>query len=456
MSVLDYIAQNKARYEDELKAFLRIPSVSTEPKHEGDVRHCAEFVRDELTRIGMNDVAIYETARHPVVFGQRLDAGENAHTVLFYGHYDVQPVNPLNLWTDPPFEPTIHGDQIYARGASDDKGQVFLQLKALEALLKADGKLPVNVKVIIEGEEEIGSPNLEPFLEKYREMLACDTVLVSDTPMYDYGMPSLCYGLRGLCYMELEVTGPNRDLHSGSYGGVVENPINALARIISKLKGEDGHILIDGFYDSVRPIDVEERTELARLPFDEAERMADLDVTQFTGEERYSPLERTWARPTLDSNGIWGGFAGSGAKTVLPSKAGAKVSMRLVPDQEPLEIANLFEAYVKKITPPGVTVKVSDLHGGLPAVTPIDSAGVRAARRALKQVFGREPFLTREGGSIPIVNSFLKILKAPTVLMGFTMPDQNAHSPNEKLYLPGFHDGIRATALFYKELAKED
>ncbi len=455
MTLLDYISQNKSRYEDELKAFLSIPSISTEPDNATDVRRCAEFVRDELTHIGLNDVAMFETARHPVVFGQRLDAGPNAHTVLFYGHYDVQPVDPLDLWTDPPFEPTIHGDQIYARGASDDKGQVYLQLKALEALLKTDGKLPVNVKVIIEGEEEIGSPNLELFLETHAEMLACDTVLVSDTPMYDYGMPSLCYGLRGLCYMEVEVVGPDRDLHSGSYGGLVENPANALARMISKLKDENGKILIEGFYDSVIPVGEEERKELARLPFDEKARMKDLNVDTFTGEREYLPLERTWARPTLDVNGIWGGFAGSGAKTVLPSKAGAKISMRLVPDQEPLAVAKLFEEYIHKITPPGVKVTVRDLHGGLPAVTPIDSAGVRAAQRALSQVFGREPYLTREGGSIPIVNSFLKILHAPTVLMGFTMPDQNAHSPNEKLYLPGFHDGIRATALFYKELAKE-
>jgi acetylornithine deacetylase/succinyl-diaminopimelate desuccinylase-like protein len=289
MTLLDYISQNKTRYEDELKAFLRIPSISTEPDNTPDVRRCAEFVRDELTRIGLNDVAMYETARHPIVFGQWLDAGPNAHTVLFYGHYDVQPVDPLDLWTNPPFEPTIHGDQIYARGASDDKGQVYLQLKALEALLKTDGKLPVNVKVIIEGEEEIGSPNLEPFLEQHADMLACDTVLVSDTPMYDYGMPSLCYGLRGLCYMEVEVVGPDRDLHSGSYGGVVENPINALARMISKLKDENGHILIAGFYDSVVAVGEEERQELARLPFDEEARKKDLTVDTFTGEREYLP-----------------------------------------------------------------------------------------------------------------------------------------------------------------------
>jgi acetylornithine deacetylase/succinyl-diaminopimelate desuccinylase-like protein len=453
--IFSYIDKEKLRYEFELKEFLGIPSISTAPEHVADVRRCAEWVRDELARIGMNNVQIFETARHPVVYAERLDAGENAQTVLFYGHYDVQPVDPLNLWDAPPFEATIHGENMYARGSADDKGQVFLNFKALEAHLKIQGTLPVNVKVVIEGEEEIGSPNLEKFLDDHREMLKCDTVLVSDTSMYGYNMPSLCYGLRGLCYMEIEVTGPNRDLHSGSYGGLVVNPANALAHIIAKLKEENGKILIDGFYDSVREVSAEEHAELAKLPFDEDVYKKELGVNAIVGEKGYINVERLWIRPTLDVNGIWGGFEGEGAKTVLPAKASAKISMRLVPDQTPEEIAKLFTKFIGKITPPGVTIKVTELHGGPPAVTPIDSAGVRAARRALKEVFGKEPFLTREGGSIPIVEQFKRILHAPTVLMGFVLPDENAHSPNEKLNLPHFHKGIKTTALFFTELAKE-
>lgn len=454
-SLLDFIDSQKERFEEELKEFLRIPSVSTDPAAEPDVRRCAEYVKTELERIGMNNVQMIETGGHPAVYGERLDAGEGAHTVLFYGHYDVQPVDPLELWTDPPFEPTIKGDNIYARGSVDDKGQVHLQLKAIEAHLRTNGAMPVNVKVLIEGEEEIGSPNLAPTLKKHKEMLKCDTVLISDTPMYGYEMPSLCYGLRGLCYMEVEVTGPNRDLHSGMFGGVVVNPINALAHMIAKLKDENGRILIDGFYDKIEHVPDEERAELAKLPYEEKDQLKELKVNALVGEPGYSNLERLWARPTLDVNGIWGGFTGEGAKTVLPSKAHAKISMRLVPGQTPEATAQIFEAYIKKITPPGVTVKVTDLHGGMPAVTPIDSQGMRAARRALASVFGKEPFLTREGGSIPIVVAFGEILNAKSVLMGFGLPDQDAHSPNEKMNLKNYHRGIKSGALFYSELAKE-
>ena len=449
-TLISFIDSNKARYEDELKAFLRIPSISTSPEHKDEVRRCAEFVANELKRIGLQNVGIYETAGHPVVYGERLDGGAGAPTVLFYGHYDVQPVDPLDLWTNPPFEPTIKGDNIYARGSVDDKGQVWLQLKAIEAHLRTNGALPVNVKVMIEGEEEIGSPNLDKFLTDHKELLACDTVLVSDTPMFGYDQPSLCYGLRGLCYMQVEVTGPNRDLHSGFFGGAVENPINALAVMISKLKDEKGKILIDGFYDNVVAITDRERAEFAKLPYDRKAFMADLETDATPGEEGYSELERMWARPTLDCNGIWGGFQGEGAKTVLPSKAYAKISMRLVPGQSPEEIGKKFEAYIHKIKPAGVKVNVIDLHGGMPAMTPIDSRGMTAARKALHEVFGKEPFLTREGGSIPIVNSFSSILGAPTVLMGFGLPDQDAHSPNEKMNLNNFHRGIKCGALFFE------
>lgn len=448
--ILDYIDKNKHRYEDELKEFLRIPSISTEPEHTADVRHCAEFVRTELEGIGLENVGIYETRGHPVIYGERLDGGAGAPTVLYYGHYDVQPVDPIELWTNPPFEPTIKGENIYARGSVDDKGQVWMQFKAIEAHLRTSNKLPVNVKVMIEGEEEIGSPNLEQFLHDHKELLACDTVLISDTPMFGYDQPSLCYGLRGLCYMEVEVTGPNRDLHSGFFGGAVENPINALAAMISKLKDEKGRVLIDGFYDNVVAITDKERAEFIKLPFDRREFMADLETDATPGEEGYSELERMWTRPTLDCNGIWGGFQGEGAKTVLPSKAYAKISMRLVPNQTPEEIAKKFEAHLNKIKPAGVKIKVSELHGGMPAMTQIDSRGMKAARKAMHQVFGKEPFLTREGGSIPIVNSFTSILGAPSVLMGFGLPDQDAHSPNEKMNLKNFHRGIKCGALFYE------
>ncbi|MFI5264824.1 MAG: M20/M25/M40 family metallo-hydrolase, partial [Candidatus Kapaibacterium sp.] len=350
------------------------------------------------------------------------------------------------------FEPTIIGENIFARGSVDDKGQVLMQLKAIEAHIKSNGAMPVNVKVIIEGEEEIGSPNLDKFLEDHKELLACDTVLISDTPMLGYDQPSLCYGLRGLCYMQVEVMGPNRDLHSGFFGGAVENPINALAVMISKLKDEKGRVLIDGFYDNVKPISEIEKKEIARLPFDGKVFIADLETDVSPGEEGYSELERMWVRPTLDCNGIWGGFTGEGAKTVLPSKAYAKISMRLVPAQIPDEIAKKFEAYFNKIKPAGVKIHITDLHGGMPAITPVDSAGMTAAKKALKEVFGKEPFLTREGGSIPIVNSFSEILGAPTVLMGFGLPDQNAHSPNEKMNLNNFHRGVKCGALFYSYL----
>lgn len=452
MDLLSFIEANKNRYEDELKEFLRIPSISTSAEHNAQTRRAAEFVRDELTRIGMNNVAIYETAGHPVVYGERLDGGANAHTVILYGHYDVQPVDPLELWRNPPFEPWIEGDNIFARGSVDDKGQVWMQLKAIEAHLKTTGRLPINVKVMIEGEEEIGSPNLDKFLSDNQDLLKCDTVLVSDTPMFAYDQPSLCYGLRGLCYMQVDVTGPNRDLHSGFFGGAVENPINALAVMISKLKDEQGKVLIDGFYDNVVPISDRERQEFAKLPFDQKAFVTDLQTDASPGEAGYSELERMWARPTLDANGIWGGFQGEGAKTVLPSKASAKISMRLVPNQTPDEIAKKFETYFNSIKPAGVTITVTDLHGGMPATTPIDSFGMKAAMKALADVFGKEPYLTREGGSIPIVNSFASILGAPTVLMGFGLPDQDAHSPNEKMNLNNFHRGVKCGALFYQYL----
>lgn len=453
-NILDYIGREHPLHLGQLLDFLRIPSVSTAPEHIADVAHCADWLADEMRSIGLNNVEIFPTAGHPVVFGQWLDAGENAPTVLFYGHYDVQPVDPLNLWTNPPFEPTIRDGQVFARGAMDDKGQVFLQLKAIEAHLKTNGNLPVNVKVLLEGEEEIGSVNLEQFLREHKEMLACDTTLISDTAMFADNMPSITYGLRGLTYMEVTVTGANRDLHSGSFGGAIDNPANALCAMIAKLKDEFGRITIPGFYDDVLALTDEERKQFARLPHDEAEYCKANGVPATHGEFGYTTLERTWARPTLDVNGLWSGFTGDGAKTVLPAKASAKISMRLVPHQDTNDIAEKFADYVQKIAPPTVSVKVENLHGGNPAITPLDNAGIKAAVRALEKAFGVQPYFIREGGSIPITLLFDTILNAPTVLMGFGLPNENAHSPNEHFNLQNFYRGIIASALFYDELSK--
>lgn len=454
MTILDFIRDNDARYLEELRDFLSIPSVSTAPEHKQDVARCADWVSNQLAAIGLDNVQIFPTGGHPVVYGEWLHAGSDAPTVLFYGHYDVQPVDPLNLWTNPPFEPVVRDGKIYARGAVDDKGQVFLQMKSLEAHLKVNGKLPVNVKVLIEGEEEIGSIHLEQFLSDHSAMLACDTVLVSDTSMFGENLPSLCYGLRGLTYMEVHVTGPNRDLHSGSFGGAIENPVNALCSIIAGLKDERGRVTIEGFYDDVLPVTPEERAQFARLPFDEEAFCRANGVAAVGGGEKdYTPLERLWARPTLDVNGIWGGFTGEGAKTVLPSKAAAKISMRLVANQNTEDIAAKFTQHILRHAPESVKVEVHTLHGGNPAITPIDTPAMAAAHRALQQAFGVEPFYIREGGSIPIVLLFETILHAPTVLMGFGLPNENAHSPDEHFDLSNFRRGIVASALFYNELA---
>lgn len=452
-NILTYIDENAGRYVEELKTFLRIPSISADPAYNAETRRAAEFVADEAQRIGLDGVQIFETAGHPIVYAEWLGA-EGKPTVLIYGHYDVQPVDPVDLWTDPPFEPTVRGDEIYARGSVDDKGQVFLHFKSLEAVMHADGALPVNVKLLIEGEEEVGSPNLPTFIQEHRDLLRCDAVMISDTPMYDYEMPSITYGLRGLAYFELRVTGADRDLHSGMFGGAVANPINALAAMIAKMKDENGRIMLPGYYDDVIDVSVEERSELGRLPYDVESFKKMIDIPATVGEAGYTDLERLWARPTLDVCGIWGGYQGEGAKTVLPSKAGAKISMRLVPDQTPEKVAEQFERFVRENTPPGVTVEVVNLHGGPPALTPVDSLPVKAALAALERAFGVKPFLIRNGGSIPIVLDFERNLDAPVVLMGFGLPDQNAHAPDEKMNLKNYHRGIKSAALFLEEYAR--
>lgn len=452
-ALLDYIDANRQRYLDELQELLAIPSISTEPANAPDVARCAEWLQSHLLHIGLENVQIFPTKGHPIVYADWLHAGDDKPTILFYGHYDVQPVDPLNLWTNPPFEPTIRDGKIFARGATDDKGQVFLHIKCLEAWLKTNGSIPVNVKLLIEGEEEIGSVNLESFLEEHKAMLACDSVVISDTAMPKKGQPGIVYGLRGLCYMEVHVTGPNRDLHSGSFGGAVQNPLNALATIISKLKDEQGRILIDGFYDNIVELSAEERAALAQLDFSEEEFRQSLEVDALFGEEGYTTVERLGARPTLDVNGFIGGFTGTGAKTVLPAKASAKISMRLVANQDTNDIARKFEAYVHKVAPPGVRIEVENLHGANPVLVPRDGFAVKAAVRALERAFDKAPVFTREGGSIPITLLFDTILGAPTVLMGFGLNSENAHSPDEHFDLDNFHSGIKASALFYEEVA---
>jgi acetylornithine deacetylase/succinyl-diaminopimelate desuccinylase-like protein len=450
---LNYIEQNGERFVEELKEFLRIPSISADHNYNDETHRAAQYVADEARNVGLENVQIFETPGHPIVYGEWMGA-EGKPTVLIYGHYDVQPVDPIDLWTNPPFEPTVKGDEIYARGSIDDKGQVHMHLKSLEALMKTTGGFPVNVKIIIEGEEEIGSPNLEPFVAENRELLACDAVMISDTTMYDYEMPGITYGLRGLAYFELRVVGPDRDLHSGMFGGAVANPINALCEMIAKMKDENGRITLPGFYDDVVDVSPEERAELARLPYKEDDYKKMLNIPGTVGEKGYTDLERLWARPTLDVCGIWGGYQGEGAKTVLPSKAGAKVSMRLVANQDFRKVTSQLQKFVDENTPAGVTVEVIELHGGPPALTPTDSAPVKAALAALEQAFGTKPFLIRSGGSIPIVADFENNLNAPVVLMGFGLPDQNAHSPDEKMNLKNYHRGIKSSALFLNEFAK--
>ncbi len=448
-----YCNDNYNRFIAELNEFLSIPSVSAVPEHLADVRHCAEWLASHVCNIGV-PTEVHDTNGHPIVYGEWLGAGDTAPTILFYGHYDVQPVDPLNLWTTPPFEPNIRDGNIYARGSTDDKGQVFLQIKALEAHLKTSGNLPVNVKLLIEGEEEVGSDNLENYIAAHADKLSCDCVLVSDTPIFARGTPSLVYGLRGLCYMEVTVTGPNRDLHSGTFGGAVENPLNALCCMIAQLKDRFGRITITGFYDDVRELADEEREEYARLPFNQKEFNAGLSIPVEYGEYGYTTNERIWARPTLDVNGIYGGYIGEGAKTVLPSKATAKISMRLVPDQDHRDIARKFEQYFRTIAPPTVKVSVTAMHGANPMITPRESRGMNAATRALEYAYGTKPFHVREGGSIPVCLLFDTILHAPTVLMGFGLSDENAHSPDEHFLLENFQKGMTATARFYDEFAR--
>jgi len=451
--ISEYIDKNKNNYINELKDFLKIPSISTDPEYNKDISRCAEFVKNKLKDAGLNNVKVIKTKGHPLVYGEWLKA-KGKPTVLIYGHYDVQPVDPIELWDTPPFEPTIKNNKIFARGATDDKGQAFMHIKSVEAYLKTVGSIPVNVKFIIEGEEEIGSSNLEKFINKNKTLLKCDSVLISDTALYDVGTPTLTYGLRGLCYMEVEVIGPKKDLHSGSFGGVVANPINELSEIIFKLVDKNGRITIPSFYDDVKKITYKEKNNFKKLKFSDKKFAEEIGVSHLSGEKGFSTLERIWARPTMDCNGIIGGFTGDGAKTVLPSKVKAKISMRLVPNQDPLKIAKLFKKHIKTLTPNTVKVNVKHLHGAYPVVTPIDDKSTIAASKAMEKVFGKKIVFMREGGSVPIVPVFAKQLKAPVVLMGLGLNTENLHSPNEHFNLNHFQLGIKSSAYFFEEYAK--
>jgi acetylornithine deacetylase/succinyl-diaminopimelate desuccinylase-like protein len=454
MAQLDtYIIEHEGRFLEDLKGWLRIPSISALPEHAGDVRQAAEYAANQLRQIGFNGVAVIQTQGHPLVYGEWLSA-PGKPTLLIYGHYDVQPVDPLELWTTPPFEPTIRDGNLYCRGASDDKGQVMLIFKALESLMAVNGTLPINVRVLIEGEEEHGGESIEHYVKTYPERLQCDAVFICDTGMPSPEQPALIYGLRGITYAEVEVHGAEHDLHSGSYGGVAPNPLHALAIIISRLKDVDGHIHIPGLYDRIRQPTPGEEKFWREDPLGLGDALREeMGVSQLSGEPEYPPLERIWARPTFEMHGIIGGFVGEGAKTVIPAWAKAKISLRLPPDLHSAEAFALFESAVKEVAPAGVTVTVRSIHGGEGVLVSPDSAPMKAASDALKEVFGNPPALLREGGSIPIAALFDGILHAPVVLMGFGLPDDGAHAPNEKYSLGQFFKGIRTVASFLQKLA---
>ncbi|MBR9988930.1 MAG: dipeptidase [Gemmatimonadetes bacterium] len=449
-AVSGYIDANLDRFREELFEFLRIPSVSARSEHNDDTREAAEWLMQKMKHAGL-ETTLHETAGHPILVGEWRGAGSDAPTVLIYGHYDVQPPEPLDLWTSPAFEPEIRDGRIYARGSVDDKGQLYLHVKAIEAHLKANGRLPVNVVMLAEGEEEVGSENLMPFVEKHVDLLKTDAVVISDSTMFAPGMPSIGVSLRGLAYFEIRVRGAKSDLHSGSYGGAVANPATALARIIASFHDDDGHILIDGFYDDVvaAPEFVE---QIRTLPFDEQEYIAEVGAPALVGEKGYTTYERLWIRPTCEVNGLLSGYTEEGAKTVLPAYAMAKVSCRRVPDQDPKKIEKLFQKHVEKVAPSGVTVEVLVLHGGKPWRARLEGSLYEAGARALRHAFGRDVIYAGEGGSIPIVSEFERVLGAPALLMGFGLPGENAHAPDEWMSVENFEKGTHASARLLEEL----
>lgn len=456
---LSYARDHATRFVEELKAWLRIPSISTDSDYDAQTRQAATWLADTLRDAGMDTVEVMETGTaespgHPIVYAEH-HVSDDAPTVLVYGHYDVQPPDPLELWEQDPFEPVERDGDLVARGAADDKGQVFMHVKSVEAYLQSDGALPVNVKMMVEGEEESGSVHLAPFIEEHKDLLAADVVLVSDTALFAPGVPSIAYGLRGMAYVEVELTGPARDLHSGVYGGGVENPVNALAAMIAALHDDDHRVTVEGFYDAVRPLSDEEREGFRQLPFDEARWTEEAGVKATKSEAGYSVLEGTTARPTLDVNGIWGGYTGKGAKTVLPSKATAKISCRLVPDQTPDDITEKLRRHFEAHVPETMTLQFRNLHGGHGAIVDTSAPAMQAAAEALEGVFGQRPHFTREGGSIPVVADFKRILGLDTVLMGFGLDSDAIHSPNERFGLDRFHQGIEASVRFFDAYARQ-
>ncbi|MGN7385683.1 dipeptidase [Sporosarcina sp. SAFN-015] len=448
-----YFTSKREEHLEQLKDFLRIPSISALSEHKPDMQKAAEWLKDSFHQAGLENLSIDETEGHPVVYGDWLHA-EGKPTILFYGHYDVQPVDPVNLWESGPFEPEVRDNKLYARGASDDKGQVFMHVKAVEALMNENGSLPVNVKFIIEGEEEIGSPNLEKYIEENKEKLAADIIVISDTGMYGPGKPAICYGLRGLAGVQIDVKGAKGDLHSGIYGGGVQNPIHAISEILASFHDKEGTIAVEGFYDDVRPLADEERAAYEALNFDEDALKQEIGVGELFGEKGYSYLERTWTRPTLEVNGVFGGFSGEGIKTVLPSEAGAKITCRLVPDQDPEDIVKKLKAHIEEHKPAGVTVTVSEFDKGKPFITPFDHPAIQAAGKSYEKVYDVPTAFTRMGGSIPIVAAFDEILNLPVVLMGFGLSSENFHAPNEHFHLENFDKGLRVIGDYYNELAQ--
>ncbi len=449
-----YLAEHKSKFLDEYLQLLRIPSISALPEHAGDVQRAADWVANRLRAAGVEGVEVMPTGGHPVVYGEWLHA-PGKPTILLYGHFDVQPVDPLHLWTTPPFEPTIRDGRVYARGASDMKGSLLTTIIGVEALLQTEGRLPVNVKFFLEGQEEIGSPQVPAFLAKNRERFACDFAVSADGGQHGDNEPSLMVGTRGLSGLELEVRGAKSDLHSGLYGGAVQNPIHALVALLASMRGDDGRILVDGFYDDVLPLTADDRARIAAVPFDEDGLKRELGIDAFFGEIGYTPIERTWARPTLELNGIWGGFQGKGSKTVLPNEAHAKITCRLVPNQDPDKIAELVRAHVESHILPGVSVTVSNLAGeGKPYLVPADHPGNQAVRDVLFDLYGREPYHERSGGTIPVTGLFLDTLGAYTVGLGFGLDDEGFHAPNEFMRLHNFERGQKAYCMLLERLGR--
>jgi acetylornithine deacetylase/succinyl-diaminopimelate desuccinylase-like protein len=446
-----YFTREEGRIRAELDEFLRIPSVSARSEHKADMVRCAEWLATRLREAGMTS-SVHQTPGHPVVVGEWRKAGPHAPTVLVYGHYDVQPVEPLDLWTSPPFEPTVRDGKLYARGSVDDKGQLYIHVKAAEALLKQRGSLPINLVILAEGEEEVGSDNLAEFVEKNARLLAADSVVISDSSMFAPGQPSILSSLRGLAYFQIDVTGPGQDLHSGSYGGAVVNPAMALARILATMHDARGRVTVKGFYDKVRKWSAKERAAIRKLPFKDKAFLHETGASALGGEDGFTTLERIWSRPTCEVNGLLSGYTGEGAKTVLPAKAMAKVSCRLVPDQDPAQVARLFRAHVKKVAPKGVKVDVTYIHGGKPWKAELTGPLYDAARVALRAAFGKEPVIVGEGGSIPVVGDFTRVLEAPVLLLGFGLPGENAHAPDEWIALDNFTRGLRAVAMLYAQI----